>query len=86
VVGPLVEQVAMMLEQRNDNIPVASLSPVEETLAASFGRVLKNRSFLLLWLAQLLLQPGWAFGWGNTLSHSVTLSLCHEERPTRFGK
>jgi hypothetical protein len=57
VVGPLVGQVDMKLAQRNDNIPVASLSPVEETPAASFGRVLKNRSFLLLWLAQLLSQP-----------------------------
>lgn len=46
----------MNIEQRNDNIPVASLSPVEETPAGSFGRVLKNRSFLLLWLAQLLSQ------------------------------
>jgi hypothetical protein len=57
VVGPLVGQVDMKLEQRNDNIPVASFSPVEETPAASFGRVLKNRSFLLLWFAQLLSQP-----------------------------
>jgi hypothetical protein len=47
----------MKLEQRNENIPVASLSPVEETPAASFGQVLKNRSFLLLWFAQLLSQP-----------------------------
>ena len=38
VVGKLVGQVDMKLEQRNDNIPVASLSPVEETPAASFGR------------------------------------------------
>ena len=46
----------MKTEQRDVTIPVASLSPVEETPAGSFGRVLKNRSFLLLWLAQLLSQ------------------------------
>ena len=57
MVGPFVGQVDMKLEQRNENIPVASLSPVEETSAASFGRMLKNRSFLLLCLAQLLSQP-----------------------------
>src|SRR5579864_9618263 len=48
--------VDMKTELRDDNIPTASLSPVEETPAGSFGRVLKNRSFLLLWLAQLLSQ------------------------------
>jgi hypothetical protein len=47
----------LKLAQRNENIPVTSLSPVEETPAASFGRVLKNRSFVLLWFAQLLSQP-----------------------------
>src|SRR5690242_16057918 len=46
----------MKLEQRNDRIPAASLAPVEDKRVASFGRVLKNRSFLLLWLAQLLSQ------------------------------
>jgi len=54
--GWKVGQVDMKLEQRNDNIPVASLAPVEDKRVASFGRVLKNRSFLLLWLAQLLSQ------------------------------
>jgi Na+/melibiose symporter-like transporter len=48
--------VDMKTELRDDNIPTASLSPVEDTPAGSFGRVLKNRSFLLLWLAQLLSQ------------------------------
>src|SRR5260370_11568720 len=46
----------MKLEQRNDNIPAASLAPGEDTRVGAFGRVLKNRSFLLLWLAQLLSQ------------------------------
>src|SRR5690242_1085709 len=46
----------MKTEQRDDTIPAASLAPVEDKGVASFGRVLKNRSFLLLWLAQLLSQ------------------------------
>jgi hypothetical protein len=57
VVGPFVGHFDMKLEQRNENIPVVSLSPVKETPAASIGWVLKNRSFLLLWFAQLLSQP-----------------------------
>ena len=56
MVGSFVGHVDRKREQRNENIPVASLSPVEETPAASIGLVLKNRSFLLLWFAQLLLQ------------------------------
>ena len=50
------EDVDMKTELRDDNIPTASLSPVEDTPVGSFRRVLKNRSFLLLWLAQLLSQ------------------------------
>ncbi len=46
----------MKTELRDDNILAASLSPVEDTQAGSYRRVLKNRSFLLLWLAQLLSQ------------------------------
>ena len=46
----------MKLEQRDDRIPATSLAPAEDKRVASFGRVLKNRSFLLLWLAQLLSQ------------------------------
>ena len=46
----------MKIEQRNDTIPADTLSPVEDIRVASFGRVLKNCSFLLLWLAQLLSQ------------------------------
>ena len=30
MVGPLAGQIVLKLEQRNENIPVASLSPVEE--------------------------------------------------------
>src|SRR5579864_8498244 len=43
-------------EQRDENTPAATPSPVEERPVGSFSRVLKNRSFLLLWLAQLLSQ------------------------------
>ncbi len=46
----------MKTEQRNDETPVASLSPVKDPPVGSFRRVLKNRSFLLLWLVQLLSQ------------------------------
>jgi hypothetical protein len=84
VVGQLVGHVEMKIEQRNDNIPVASLSPVEDTPAASFGRVLKNRSFLLLWLAQLLSQPEILLG--GLWVRQCPQSLCYEERPTRSGK
>jgi hypothetical protein len=46
----------MKTEQRDDRITAASLAPVENKRVGSFGRLLKNRSFLLLWLAQLLSQ------------------------------
>src|SRR5213080_1800887 len=46
----------MKTEQRDDHTPATSLSPVQEMPIGSFRRVLKNRSFLLLWLAQLLSQ------------------------------
>ncbi|HEU0000783.1 MAG TPA: MFS transporter [Ktedonobacteraceae bacterium] len=46
----------MKTEQRDDTIALVSLSPVEDAPVGSFRRVLKNRSFLLLWLAQLLSQ------------------------------
>src|SRR5579859_2586502 len=42
--------------QKEDYISETCLSPVEHTPTGSFRRVLKNRSFLLLWLAQLLSQ------------------------------
>src|SRR5260370_17209205 len=44
----------MKAEQRDDNTPAASLSSLEDMSPGSFRSVLKNRSFLLLWLAQLL--------------------------------
>ena len=43
-------------ELRDDNLPAPALSPVKGRSVGSFRRVLKNRSFLLLWLAQLLSQ------------------------------
>jgi MFS family permease len=46
----------MKTELRDDHILAASLSPVYPPQAGSYRRVLKNRSFLLLWLAQLLSQ------------------------------
>ena len=46
----------MKIEQRDENNPAASPTPKEERPASSFRRVLQNRSFLLLWLAQLLSQ------------------------------
>ncbi len=46
----------MTIEQIGNRSPADSLPPVEDTSVASFRRVLKNRSFLLLWLAQLLSQ------------------------------
>ncbi len=46
----------MRIEQRYVNTSAATLIPVGDTPVASFSRVLKNRSFLLLWLAQLLSQ------------------------------
>jgi MFS family permease len=44
------------IEQRDENTSAATLIPVGDTVVASFSRVLKHRSFLLLWLAQLLSQ------------------------------
>jgi MFS family permease len=46
----------MRTDKKDDNTPASSLSLAEDTSVGSFGRVLKNRSFLLLWLAQLLSQ------------------------------
>src|SRR5258707_1748315 len=46
----------MKTEQRDDNTPAASQSLTRDTPVGSFRSVLKNCSFLLLWLAQLLSQ------------------------------
>ena len=46
----------MKTDQQNEDIPIPPSLPQEETSRGSFRRVLKNRSFLLLWLAQLLSQ------------------------------
>ena len=46
----------MKIEQRDENISAAPPAPVGDATPGSFRRVLKNRSFLLLWLAQLLSQ------------------------------
>ena len=46
----------MKTERRDEHTSAAPLTLVEEGQAGSFRRVLRNRSFLLLWLAQLLSQ------------------------------
>lgn len=46
----------MKTDQSNENTPILTPIPEESSSKGSFGPVLKNRSFLLLWLAQLLSQ------------------------------
>jgi len=46
----------MKTEKRDDGTPLETQAPPEKTSIGSFRSVLKNRSFLLLWLAQLLSQ------------------------------
>src|SRR5256714_8580774 len=46
----------MKTEHSDEKMLATSLLPGEDTRAGSFRSVLKNRSFLLLWLAQLLSQ------------------------------
>jgi len=55
-VQPSYRRSHVRIEQRDENTSAATLTPVGNTPVASFSRVLKNRSFLLLWLAQLLSQ------------------------------
>jgi MFS family permease len=69
----------MKAEQMEDHTLATPLSPVEDTPVGSFRRVLKNRSFLRLWLAQLLSQTVFnAANYGviaivTAISHSTLL-------------
>lgn len=48
----------METDKRGDDILVESTAPATDLSIGSFREVLKNRSFLLLWLAQLISQIG----------------------------
>lgn len=69
----------MKADQQNENIPVLPPFSQERIARGSFRRVLKNRSFLLLWLAQLLSQVVFnAANYGiialvTSVTHSTTL-------------
>jgi len=69
----------MKAEQENENTPISSSFEQEGGSRGSFRRVLKNRSFLLLWLAQLLSQVVFnAANYGiialvTAITHSTTL-------------
>jgi Na+/melibiose symporter-like transporter len=65
----------MKTELRDDNIPATSLSPEHPPQAGSFRSVLKNRSFLLLWLAQLLSQT--VFNAANYGVIAIVTALTH---------
>src|SRR6266704_4795283 len=69
----------METKQRNENATTAPLSPAKDTPEGSFRSVLKNRSFVLLWLAQLHSQIGFnAANYGviaivTAVTHSTVL-------------
>src|ERR1700680_3451026 len=69
----------MKADQQNENTPISSAFIREDASRGSFRRVLKNRSFLLLWLAQLLSQVAFnAANYGiialvTVVTHSTTL-------------
>ena len=69
----------MKTDQQNEDIPIVAPMVPENTARGSFRRVLRNRSFLLLWLAQLLSQVVFnATNYGiialvTAVTHSTTL-------------
>src|SRR5579863_2851772 len=69
----------MKTDQQNEDMPIAPPLVPENAGRSSFRRVLKNRSFLLLWLAQLLSQVVFnAANYGiialvTAITHSTTL-------------
>jgi Na+/melibiose symporter-like transporter len=69
----------MKTDQQNEDIPISPSLAQEDSSRGSFRRVLKNRSFLLLWLAQLLSQVVFnAANYGiialvTAITHSTTL-------------
>src|SRR6266699_3142871 len=65
----------MKTGQRDDNTSTAPVYPVGNILAGPFQSVLKNRSFLLLWLAQLLSQI--AFNAGNYGIITIVTAVTH---------
>ena len=65
----------MKTGQRDDNTSTAPVYPVGNIPVGSFQSVLKNRSFLLLWLAQLLSQI--AFNAGNYGIITIVTAVTH---------
>lgn len=69
----------MKTDQQNEDVPIVPAYARENAERSSFRRVLKNRSFLLLWLAQLLSQVVFnAANYGiialvTAVTHSTTL-------------
>ncbi len=69
----------MKTDQQNEEVPIVQTYVQENAARSSFRRVLRNRSFLLLWLAQLLSQVVFnAANYGiialvTAVTHSTTL-------------